>query len=178
MKLVDICEFIRPQSFNKDNYSTEKTDVGLITSINFDNGDIELNYDNIKYLKNISVKNNLKENDIIISLNSGSIKTLGKICLVTNLDKSINYVTTSFNIILRSKMFEYVFYYLLYSERYKEMLKYNPEKQIQNLSINSLKDFEINLSLQTEIDKIISLNKEIKLKQKELYEYTRNFKTM
>ena len=160
MKLVDICEFIRPQTFNKDNYSIEKTNIGLITSINFDNSDIELNYNNIKYLKNISVKNTLKENDIIICLNSGSIKTLGKICLLTNLDKSINYVTTSFNVILRSKMFEYIFYYLLYSDSYKELLKFNPEKQIQNLSINSLKEFEINLSLQSEIDKIISLKKE------------------
>ena len=131
-------------------FKTEKT---VLTASNIDIKTGKLTYETkLIYLRDdysIDKDKQIKENDIVMSMSSGSLKHLGKVALIEN-NNSSDMIGGFLNVIrCKDKYIANALYYRLMSKKFREYVFSKKGQNINNLNISEL------LSLPLEIPKKI-----------------------
>lgn len=151
-------------TYDKEDEVPYETSNQILTATNIDINENCFIYPKLRYLKEdikISDLISPKENDIVISTSSGSLKHLGKVAYVKNNLKN-KYIGGFLSIIRPVDRYiaKAIFYNLL-SKRFRAFIVQLRDQNINNLSPNQLRNFTIKIP--KEIDKF---NQVCKTKEK------------
>ncbi len=161
MKEKGNIEIIPGLIYEKQDEVPFKTDKTVLTASNIDIKTGRLTYETkLVYLRedyNIDQDKQIRENDIVMSMSSGSLKHLGKVALIED-NSSSDMIGGFLNVIrCKDKYIANALYYRLMSKKFREYVFSKKGQNINNLNISEL------ISLPLEIPKNIKeFYKEVK----------------